>query len=466
MTNVNNDRRRFVEFVKEGLRLREKARGLYRGAGGQGELGGPAGTEVTDLTEGGLGELAEREAGVLARSGRVGDEDVFGMMELVTYGVKGMAAYAHHAMVQGVESEEVYAGVHELLAAVSREEGATVEGLLGAAMRAGEVNLKVMALLEEANVGRYGKPTPRTVRTRPVAGKCILVSGHDLQDLGDILEQTAGTGIKVYTHGELLPGHGYPELARHEHLVGHWGGAWQKQRVDFAEFPGAVVMTTNCMIEPKGSYKGRIFTRSVVGWPGVRHVAGRDYSEVIAKAKECDGFREGVGPLAGREEEKEGTTMTTGFGADAILGAAEGIVGAVKSGALRHFYVIGGCDGRESARSYFTDLAQAVPQDSVVLTLGCGKSRFNTLDFGTVPGTDIPRLLDVGQCNDAYGAGARGAGPQGGLRGRVGERPPHQLRGLVVRAEGRRRPPHPPVPRHQEHPPRAPAPRLPSPRTS
>ncbi|MCD6304602.1 MAG: hydroxylamine reductase, partial [Planctomycetes bacterium] len=323
--------------------------------------------------------------------------DVTGLQELLTYGLKGMAAYADHAKILGQESEEIYAYFHEAMDFLTRPEAQDVEKLLAAVLRCGEMNLKVMELLDAANTGAYGQPVPTAVRVTPVAGKCILVSGHDLKDLEMLLEQTAGKGINVYTHGEMLPAHGYPELKKHGHLVGNYGGAWQEQRKEFDEFPGAILMTTNCIQKPKESYKGRIFTTGLVAWPGVVHIpadedGNKDFSPVIAAAQAAEGFA----------EDAEKKTILVGFGHDAVLGQAGKIIEAVKAGKIRHFFLIGGCDGAKPGRSYYTDLARAVPDDCVILTLACGKYRFNKLDFGEIDG--IPRLLDIGQCNDAYSA--------------------------------------------------------------
>eukprot|EP01060_Flectonema_neradi_P033260 TRINITY_DN5529_c0_g2_i1.p1 TRINITY_DN5529_c0_g2~~TRINITY_DN5529_c0_g2_i1.p1 ORF type:complete len:602 (+),score=166.62 TRINITY_DN5529_c0_g2_i1:69-1874(+) len=398
MTNVNNDSERFHELIKKAGAIREKAKSLFLSLGGQeGAFPHSPATWVVDTTDiDALTDLGEDEAGVLARSVDM-DEDTFSLIELITYGVKGMAAYNHHAAVQGFEDADIYGGLHEVMDAVC-DPKASVESLLPVALKVGEINLSVMALLEKAHITSYGTPVPKDVPTKPVEGKCILVSGHDIRDTANILKQTEGTGINVYTHGELLPAHGYPELQKYEHFKGHYGGAWQKQRVDFANFPGPIVMTTNCLIEPKPTYKKRLFTRTVVGWPGVTHIEGEDYSDVIKMAKECDGFS------PSRAASHPEGVMTTGFGADTIISKADDIVGAIKGGDIKNFYVIGGCDGRESTRSYFTNLAKATPDDSVILTLGCGKFRFNQLPFGTIGNTGIPRLLDVGQCNDAFGA--------------------------------------------------------------
>ncbi|MHB1133160.1 MAG: hydroxylamine reductase, partial [Chloroflexota bacterium] len=238
----------------------------------------------------------------------------------------------------------------------------------------------------------YGNPVPTPVRIDPVRGKAILVSGHDLKDLEELLKQTEGTGINVYTHGEMLPAHGYPELKKHKHLVGNYGGAWQDQRNEFDDFPGAILMTTNCIQRPKEEYQARIFTSGLVAWPDVVHIGNRDFAPVIAAAQAAPGFA----------VDGEGKTILVGFGHEAVLGVADKVIDAVKSGAIKHFFLIGGCDGAKSGRNYYTELAQSVPQDSIILTLACGKYRFNKLDFGTVAG--LPRLLDIGQCNDAYSA--------------------------------------------------------------
>jgi hydroxylamine reductase len=260
-------------------------------------------------------------------------------------------------------------------------------------MKIGELNLKVMALLDAANTGAYGHPEPTAVRITARKGKAILISGHDLKDLADLLEQTAGKGINVYSHGEMLPAHAYPALKKYPHLVGNYGGAWQDQRKEFAAFPGAILMTTNCIQQPQESYQDRIFTSGLVAWPGLQHVGGdRGFTPVIEAALAAPGF-------AADEPEK---TILVGFGHHAVLGVADKVIAAVKSGAVRHFFLVGGCDGRHSGRSYYTEFARQVPDDCIILTLACGKFRFNNLDFGNIGG--IPRLLDMGQCNDAYSA--------------------------------------------------------------
>ena len=351
-------------------------------------LGGPAAWTPAEDLEGLVGQA--EDVTITKRREALG-EDVTSLQELLTYGLKGTAAYADHAQILGKEDDEVYAFFHEALDFLTRDDP-TVDELVAMALRCGEVNLKVMGLLDEANTGAYGSPEPTAVRIEPVKGKAILVSGHDLKDLKELLKQTEGTGINVYTHGEMLPAHAYPGLKKYKHLVGNYGGAWQEQRKEFAEFPGAILMTTNCIQKPQESYGSRIFTSGLVAWPGVAHIGDRNFKPVIDAALGAEGFTED-GP------EK---TITIGFARDAVLGVADKVIEAVKGGAIKHFFLIGGCDGAKPGRNYYTELAQAVPEDCVILTLACGKYRFNKLEFGDIGG--IPRLLDCGQCNDAYSA--------------------------------------------------------------
>jgi len=382
VTNVNFDPARLGEWLARAAQLREAA-------GRQPEtLSGPAAWQPAADLDGLIRQ--GRDVTILKRKERLGD-DVTGLQELLTSGLKGMAAYADHAQILGEADEAVYAFIHEALDFLTRED-ATVDELLAMLLRCGEMNLKVMGLLDAAHTGAYGHPAPTAVRITPVAGKAILVSGHDLKDLEELLKQTAGTGINVYTHGEMLPAHGYPGLKKHPHLVGNFGGAWQDQRREFEEFPGAILMTTNCIQKPADGYKGRIFTCGLVAWPGVRHIQGRDFSPVIAAARAAEGFK----------ADSPEKTIMVGFAHQTVLGLAGKILDAVQRGAVRHFFLIGGCDGAKPGRNYYTDFAQAVPKDCVILTLACGKYRFNKLDFGDIEG--IPRLLDVGQCNDAYSA--------------------------------------------------------------
>ncbi len=394
LTNVNFDPARFRELIHRAADMRDRGHKAYeqaaKAAGLSPEtLAGPAALAPADS----ISDLVAQgeQVSIPERKARLGD-DIVGLQELLMYGLKGMAAYAHHARVLGFEEEEVYAFLHEALDYLARGESHTADDLLSWCLRCGEVNLRVMEMLDTAHRSHFGDPEPTQVRIEPVKGKAILVSGHDLLDLAELLEQTEGKGINIYTHGEMLPAHGYPGLKKHKHLVGNYGGAWQLQRKEFEEFPGAILMTTNCLQAPRDSYKARIFTTSVVGCPGVAHIEGRDFTPVIEAALAAEGFTED-GP---------DTTITVGFGHTAVLGAAEKVIELVKAGKIKHFFLIGGCDGAKPGRSYYTDFAQQVPRESVILTLACGKYRFNKLDFGEIDG--IPRLLDVGQCNDAYSA--------------------------------------------------------------
>jgi hydroxylamine reductase len=393
VTNVNFDPARLEAMLRRAGAVRDQARALYRRAC---EAAGrtpeePRGPAEWSPAPDRDGLVRQGEAvGVESRIQQRGP-DLAGLEQLVLYGLKGMAAYADHACILGREDAAVYAFFHEALDVLARGD-ATADDVLALALRCGEANLKVMELLDAANTGAYGTPVPTPVRMTPVQGPAILVSGHDLKDLAALLEQTAGTGIHVYTHGEMLPAHGYPKLKKYPHLVGHYGGAWQDQRTEFDAFPGAILMTTNCLQKPKDSYRDRLFTCGLVAWPGVTHIAHRDFAPLIAAARAAGGF-------ARSEPEK---TILVGFGHGAILAAADQVVAAVKNGSLRRIFLIGGCDGAKSGRNYYTEFAKAVPPDCLILTLACGKFRFNRLEFGTLGG--LPRLLDCGQCNDAYSA--------------------------------------------------------------
>ncbi len=393
LTNVNFDAKRLEVIIRELAAKRDSARKLYEdacaAAGKKPEtLGGPAAmapaADIAGLVAQGL------EIGIPARKQKLGD-DITGLQELLTYGLKGVAAYAYHARILGQEDDAVYAFIFEALDFLTKE-NPTVDELLGMALKCGEVNLRVMELLDAANTDVYGHPEPTKVRIEPVEGKAILVSGHDLKDLEELLKQTEGKGINIYTHGEMLPAHAYPKLKAYTHLVGNYGGAWQNQREEFEAFPGAILMTTNCIQKPKDGYKARIFTSGPTAWPGVEHIADGNFKPVIDAALADEGFT-ADGP------EK---FITVGFGRNAVMGVAGAVIDAVKSGAIKRFFLIGGCDGAKPGRNYYTDLAKAVPNDCVILTLACGKYRFNKLDFGDIGG--IPRLLDIGQCNDAYSA--------------------------------------------------------------
>ncbi len=394
VTNVNFDPIRLQGLLNQAFEMRKRAEQLYESACRERQvepeaLSGPA----SWIPAGDLNGLIEqgKEVSIEKRREVLG-EDITSLQELLTYGLKGMSAYAHHAGVLGREDEDVYAFFHEALNFLT-EENPSVDELVAMNLKCGEVNLKVMELLDAAHTGTYGHPVPTAVRLTPVKGKAILVSGHDLKDLEELLKQTEGTGINIYTHGEMLPAHGYPELKKYKHLVGHYGSAWHNQRKEFEAFPGAILMTTNCLQEPKETYRERIFTSGPVAWPGVVHIKNRDFKPVIEAALAVEGYDSDGDP---------NETILVGFGHNAVLGVADKVIEAVKQGAIRHFFLIGGCDGRKKERSYYTEIAKTLPEDCVILTLGCGKYRFNRLDFGEIDG--IPRLLDIGQCNDAYSA--------------------------------------------------------------
>jgi len=393
ITNVNFDPERLKKLLDQAYEIKEEAAALYQEAC---RANGVPPEKLDGLAQWkpaadmiGLEEQG-REASLEHRAKEFG-ADVVGLQELIIYGLKGMAAYVDHAHVLGEEDDTIYAFAFEVLDFLSSKE-TDPNKYLGMALKVGEVNIKAMELLDKGNTTRFGHPIPTPVRVTPVKGKAILVSGHDLEDLLDLLKQTEGKGINIYTHGEMLPAHGYPELKKHPHLVGNYGGAWQDQRKEFDEFPGAILMTTNCIQKPADSYKHRLFTTGLVAWPGVRHVPNGQFAEVIDAALKEKGF----------EHDAPEKTIMVGFGRNAVLGVADKVIDAVKAGKIRHFFLIGGCDGAKTGRNYYTELAQKVPQDCVILTLACGKYRFNKLEFGDIGG--IPRLLDVGQCNDAYSA--------------------------------------------------------------
>jgi len=398
LTNVNFDEDRVAELVYKAAEFRDQARSLYEGAAAKAgvvalPLAGPAAWQPAATREALLAQGREQliPAAFLAQGvSSAENKEIKNLIELVVYGLKGVAAYAFHAMALGSSAPASYATVHELLAALTEPQ--TQGDLLGLAMKVGELNYAVLEQLDRAHTETFGAPTPAQVRLHPLKGKAILVSGHDLHDLYQLLLQTEGLGINIYTHGEMLPAHGYPKLKAFKHLAGNYGGAWVDQADDFDVFPGAVLMTSNCIQQPKPSYKARLFTAGPVEWPGVEHITGTDFAPVIAAALAAPGFGED-GP---------GDSITVGFGHNAVLGVAGTVIDAVKAGALRRFFLIGGCDGARSGRSYYTELAEQVPQDCVILTLACGKYRFNKQDFGMLGG--LPRLLDLGQCNDAYSA--------------------------------------------------------------
>jgi hydroxylamine reductase len=342
--------------------------------------------------------LAETIEGLVAQGKRVGinadptmDADLHSLQWLLTYGLKGVAAYAYHAYLLGKSDPAVFSFIAQGLAAPF-DKSLGVNDFVGLVFKCGEVNIRAMELLDAGNTETYGHPVPTKVPLGAKKGKAILVSGHDLADLEEILKQSEGKGITVYTHGEMLPTHGYPGLKKYQHFYGHYGTAWQNQQREFANFPGAILMTTNCMQKPMESYKGNIFTSGPVGFIGVPHIEGRDFSPVIQKALELPGFPADV----------EGKSVLVGFGRNAVLSVAGKVIDSVKSGHIKRFILVGGCDGAKPGRSYYTDFVEKAPKDTIILTLACGKFRFFDKELGTID--EIPRLLDIGQCNDAYSA--------------------------------------------------------------
>jgi hydroxylamine reductase len=388
LTNVNFDPARFKGLVDQTVTLRESLKAEVKEAGGNVDFGeGPA----TFMPAVSMDALVAQGEGVGIKSDPDINPDILSLRELLIYGLKGLAAYADHARILGQEDEKVYAFVQKALAA-TLDASLGADDYVGLNMECGQINLRAMELLDAANTGTYGHPVPTSVPLGAKKGHAILVSGHDLKDLDDILKQTEGKGINVYTHGEMLPTHGYPELKKYAHFYGHYGTAWQNQKKEFSEFPGAIVMTTNCIQRPQDLYKDNLFTTGLVGWPGLAHIADKDFSPAIEKALAMPGFAEDV----------EGKSVMVGFARNAVMGVAGTVIEAVKNKDIRHFFLVAGCDGAKPGRNYYTEFVEKVPSDCVVLTLACGKFRFFDKDLGDIGG--IPRLLDVGQCNDAYSA--------------------------------------------------------------
>ena len=411
LTNVNFDARRFDGLIAEALALRERARTLAESAGADlSDLPEPAtwnpGTTASEIAA----------AAPMAAIQRFMDRDgpsIVGLRNLILYGLKGTAAYSEHARVLGTEEAAVSAEFHRISAFLAADP-TDMNALLTEALAVGALNLKVMELLDAANTGRFGHPEVTMVRMSPVKGKAILVSGHDMGDLEAILQQTAGKGINVYTHGELMPANAYPGLKKFPHLVGNYGGAWQDQQKEFAAFPGAIVMTSNCLINPEiRGYQDRIFTAGPVGWNGLPHIENHDFSPVIACALAQPGFAEDAA------EQR----IPAGFARNTVMGVADTLLGMIKEGDVKNLFLIGGCDGARPGRNYFHDLAMATPKDSLILTLGCGKFRFNREDLGDIKG--VPRVLDMGQCNDAYSAIQVAVAVAGALGCEVNDLPLH-----------------------------------------
>jgi hydroxylamine reductase len=387
LTNVDFDPARFVELLKRCVEIREALKAKVKAAGGNVNFNGPAAFTPEKTLEG----LVAQGEKVGLKSDPSVQTDILSLQHTLLFGIKGVAAYADHAQILGQEDDKVYAFVHEGLAATLRKDLGLQEWI-NLVLKCGEINLRTMELLDAGNTGNYGHPVPTQVPLGARKGKAILVSGHDLKDLDELLRQTEGKGINVYTHGEMLPTHGYPQLKKYAHFYGHYGTAWQNQQKEFAEFPGAILMTTNCIQKPRDNYKDNIFTSGLVGWPGAAHIADRNFAPVIQKALSMPGFA---------ADADKGSVMV-GFARNTVMGVAGKVIEAVKSKAIRHFFLVAGCDGAKPGRNYYTEFVEKLPKDTVVLTLACGKFRFFDKQLGDIGG--IPRLLDVGQCNDAYSA--------------------------------------------------------------
>lgn len=397
VTNVNFSAEKITELIYKAYEVKQAAKKLFfeeykkqRGKDFTGELPQAADFQPKNSLE----ELIEQGKGVGILSGGV-DKDIQSLREILFYGLKGMAAYADHAVVLGKTDEEVNAFFHKGLSSLVNDK-LSLDEYLSLIMEFGKVNLRCLEMLDGAHTEHFGNPVPTTVALGVKKGPAIIVSGHDLYDLKQLLEQTQGTGVNIYTHGEMLPAHGYPELKKYKHLVGHFGSAWQNQQKEFDNIPAVILMTTNCIQEPRPSYKEKIFTTGLVAWPGVEHIEAssgkKDFSRVIQKARELGGFREDI-----IEQE-----IIVGFGHNAVLGLSDKIIDAVKSKTVKHFFLVGGCDGAKPGRNYYTEFVQKVPNDCLILTLACGKFRFNRLNLGSIG--PFPRLLDCGQCNDSYSA--------------------------------------------------------------
>ena len=388
LTNVDFDPDRFVELIQQSIRLREKLKIQVEGAGGNnGWSDGPAVFQPKTSIE----ELVKQGEQVGIKSYPGDNPDVLSLKHTVLYGIKGVSAYTDHALILGQEDESVYAYVHEGLAAIQGD-SLGVEDWVQMALRCGEAAYKAMELLDAGNTGKFGHPVPTKVPLGHKKGKAILVSGHDMNDLEALLKQTEGKGINIYSHGEMLSTHGYPKLKAYPHFYGQFGTAWQKQTKEFADFPGAILMTTNCIQRPKIDYKDNLFSSGMVGWPGITHIPDLNFQPVIDRALELPGF----------EEDYVTQEVTVGFARNAVLNVADKVIEAVKSGDIKHFFLVAGCDGAKPGRNYYTEFVEKVPKNCIVLTLACGKYRFFDQDLGDIGG--IPRLLDAGQCNDAYSA--------------------------------------------------------------
>jgi hydroxylamine reductase len=388
LTNVDFDPARFAGLINRAVALRDALKQKVKSAGGDTTAIDAKAQFKPETTLQGLVSQGEK---VGLKTYPADNDDIRSLKHILLFGIKGVAAYAYHAEILGKEDDAVYTFNYDALAAIADAKLGLNE-LLPLVLKCGEMNLKAMELLDAANTGAYGHPVPTKVSLGAKKGKAILISGHDLKDLEDLLKQSEGKGVNVYTHGEMLPTHGYPELKKYPHFYGHYGTAWQNQHKEFGQFPGAILMTTNCLQRPQDSYKDALFTAGIVGWPGVAHISDRNFGPVVEKALSMPGFA----------EDTNGKSVMVGFARNTVMGVAGTVIEAVKNKAIRHFFLVAGCDGAKPGRNYYTEFVEKVPKDCVVLTLACGKFRFFDKDLGDIGG--IPRLLDVGQCNDAYSA--------------------------------------------------------------
>ena len=388
LTNVDFDADRFVVLINKTVELREAMKTKVAATGGTIDFDqAPA----NFVPAGSIADLVAQGKALNLIENLDSDINIRSLKQTLLYGLKGIAAYADHAAILGQKDPAIAAFCYEALT-VLLTSGLTGEQCVPVAMEAGKINLRAMELLDAGNTGTYGHPVPTSVPLGHRTNKCILVSGHDLHDLELLLKQSEGKGVDIYTHGEMLPCHGYPELKKYAHFYGHYGTAWQNQHKEFPQFPGPILFTTNCIQKPRDDYKDRVFTTGLVGWPGVKHISDKDFSAVIDMALAMDGFTDDV----------DNGSVMVGFARNAVLGVADKVIAAVKNKDIRHFFLVGGCDGAKPGRDYFTKFVEQVPKDCVVLTLACGKFRFFDQNLGDIGG--IPRLLDVGQCNDSYSA--------------------------------------------------------------
>ena len=389
LTNVDFDPARFDQWIRKTVQLRDELKAKVAAAGGTVDSDAAALSFVPAPDLDGLKAQGEKIDFINSLDD---NEDLRSLKQIALYGLRGLAAYTDHAAILGQTDDEVFAAINELLGVLTRKD-LGVDDLVAGALKIGEVNIRAMELLDAGNTTTYGHPVPTPVPLGAKAGKAILVTGHDLKDLQLLLEQTRGKGINIYTHGEMLPCHGYPELKKYDHFYGHYGTAWQNQQKEMEVFPGAILFTTNCIQKPRDSYKNNVFTTGLVGWPGISHIGDdKDFTPVIDRALALPGF-------AADEDRGE---VLTGFGRNTVMGVADKVIEGVKAGAIKHFFLVGGCDGAKPGRNYYTDFVEQAPADTVILTLACGKFRFFDKKIGDIGG--IPRLLDVGQCNDAYSA--------------------------------------------------------------